>query len=98
MFIYFSFDFQRVFFVRCDVRSEEDFRRAWEEAESGSGLGLRVTLLVNNAGVNPEGGWRRCVDVCFMGVAVGTYLALEKMDKTKVPPHIISTCCEAVRS
>ncbi len=71
--------------IRCDVRSDEEWRNLWSEAESF--LGGAVTLLVNNAGVaanNGQDNWRRCLDINFMGVAIGTYMALDKMDNTKV--------------
>ncbi len=38
-----------------------------------------VTLLVNNAGVNPKHGWRACIDIMLKGVAIGTYFAIDKM-------------------
>ncbi len=43
---------------------------------------------VNNAGVAPSrsgsGRWRLVCDTNFTGVAIGAYLAVEKMEKSKV--------------
>ena len=38
-----------------------------------------MTLLVNNAGVNPTHGWKPCIDVMLLGTSYGTFLAVEKM-------------------
>ena len=53
----------------------------WDAAESN--LGLPVSLLVNNAGVNPVVGWELCLDIMLKGVVTGTMLAVERMDHTK---------------
>ncbi len=58
-----------------------DWHELWSHAESE--LGGAIGLLVNNAGVAPNQ-WRTTIDINFTGVAIGTYLALEKMDTTKV--------------
>ena len=38
-----------------------------------------MTLLVNNAGVNPTHGWKTCIDVMLVGASYGAFLAMEKM-------------------
>ena len=54
----------------------------WNHAESA--LGGKVSLLVNNAGVNPKHGWRTSVNVMLTGVGYGTFLAIEKMGTSHV--------------
>ena len=44
----------------------------------------KVSILVNNAGIKPNLGWKPCVDVMLIGVGYGTFLALEKMGISKV--------------
>ena len=44
----------------------------------------KVSILVNNAGIKPDLGWKPCVDVMLIGVGYGTFLALEKMGISKV--------------
>ena len=64
------------------MTSESSFRSLWSEAEKA--LGDNVTLLVNNAGVAPgKSGWLRTVEVCGTGTAIGTFVALDNMDRGK---------------
>ena len=51
----------------------------WDAAESK--LGLPVSLLVNNAGVNPVVGWELCVDIMLKGVVTGTMLAVDVQER-----------------
>ena len=44
----------------------------------------KVSILVNNAGVNPGLGWKTCIDVMLLGVGFGTFQAIEKMAISKV--------------
>ena len=66
---------------RCDVTKREEWDSAWKEAEEKLGS---VTLLVNNAGVPPEAGWRTCMEVMGKGAFLGTEVAMEKMGREKV--------------
>jgi NAD(P)-dependent dehydrogenase (short-subunit alcohol dehydrogenase family) len=76
----------RALFVRCDVRSDADCRRAVEETARALG---RIDILFNNAGVTvrknivdlAEDEWDRVVDVMLKG----TYLL-----SRHVIPHMIS--------
>jgi NAD(P)-dependent dehydrogenase (short-subunit alcohol dehydrogenase family) len=76
----------RALFVRCDVRSDADCRRAVEEIARALG---RIDILFNNAGVTvrknivdlAEDEWDRVVDVMLKG----TYLL-----SRHVIPHMIS--------
>ena len=45
----------------------------------------KIQILVNNAGVNPVHGWKVCMDVMIYGVMMGSFMARDKMGKTKVP-------------
>ena len=52
----------------------------WNHAESELG---KVGILVNNAGVNPTHGWRKCTDIMLTGVGIGTFLAIRRMGTSK---------------
>ena len=52
----------------------------WNHAESKLG---KVGILVNNAGVNPTHGWRKCTDIMLTGVGIGTFLAIRRMGTSK---------------
>ena len=70
------------FSSRCDVAKEEDWTILWEYAETF--FDDKVSILVNNAGVNPGLGWKTCIDVMLLGVGFGTFQAIEKMGISKV--------------
>ena len=72
---------------RCDVSNDDDWEATWSHAEKS--FGGKVQLLVNNAGVNPNHGWKVCLDVMIYGVMMGSFMARDKMGKTKVNigPH-----------
>jgi len=70
-----------VTFKSCDVAKEDDWEQLWAHTESA--FGGKVTLLVNNAGVNPKHGWTACINIMLTGVGYGTFLAIEKMGKSK---------------
>ena len=71
-----------ILLCRCDVTKEGDWQDLWTHAENV--LEGKVSILVNNAGIKPDLGWKPCVDVMLMGVGYGTFLALEKMGISKV--------------
>ena len=50
-----------------------------------------VDILANNAGVNVNLGWRKCMDINIMAVMNGTEIALERMNKAGKPCQIINT-------
>ena len=64
------------------MAKEDDWEQLWAHTESA--FGGKVTLLVNNAGVNPKHGWTACINIMLTGVGYGTFLAIEKMGKSKV--------------
>ena len=67
---------------RCDVTKEDDWEKIWSHAEDT--FGDKVQILVNNAGVNPVRGWKMCMDIMIYGVMIGSFMARDKMGKTKV--------------
>ena len=71
-----------MFIDRCDVSNENDWEATWSHTEEK--LGGKVQILVNNAGVNPNHGWKACLDIMIKGVMMGSFLARDKMGKTKV--------------
>jgi NAD(P)-dependent dehydrogenase (short-subunit alcohol dehydrogenase family) len=80
-----SLDLVHLFFPvssRCDVAKEDDWTILWEHAETF--FDDKVSILVNNAGVNPGLGWKTCIDVMLLGVGFGTFQAIEKMGISKV--------------
>ena len=64
------------------MSKEEDWKDLWAHTETA--FGGKVSLLVNNAGVNPTHGWKACINIMLTGVGYGTFLALEKMGTSKV--------------
>ena len=68
---------EKVTFKECDVTNKDDWEALWNHAERF--FGDQITLLINNAGIGPEYGWKKCLDVMLIGTSYGTFLALEKM-------------------
>ena len=56
--------------------------RLFDSCESYFGVPC-VDLLVNNAGINANLGWRKCMEVNIIGVMNGTEIALERMKKVR---------------
>ena len=72
-----TFGQDKVTFFACDVTKQEDWELLWNHAEDY--FSDQVTLLVNNAGVGPQVGWKNCIDIMLVGTALGVFLAIEKM-------------------
>ena len=68
-----------VTFKKCDVTKQEDWDELWNHAEDC--FGDQVTLLINNAGVGPQFGWKACVDIMLVGVSIGVYYVHSFFDK-----------------
>ena len=81
---------EKVCFVQCDVTKEEEFRNLFDRAEENFGVKC-VDILANNAGINVNHGWRKCMEVNIMAVMSGTELAMERMKKAGKPCQIINT-------
>jgi len=72
-----EFGVGKVCFVHLDVRDEEMWKNAWDEAEKF--FGGQVQVLMNNAGVYSKNNWKLMLDVNLGGLAIGTMLAMERM-------------------
>ena len=68
--------------IRCNVSKSCDWEATWSYAEEI--LGGNIQILVNNAGVSPAMGWELCLNVNIYGVMIGSFLARDKMGKSKV--------------
>ena len=80
-------DKHNIFLSRCNVADENDWFSTWSHTEKH--FGGKVQLLVNNAGVNPHHGWKTCMDVMIYGVMMGSFIARDRMGKTKVNPRFL---------
>jgi len=89
-----SFGKDRVHFVQCDVTKQEEFVRLFDECEAYFNVPC-VDLLVNNAGIGDNLGWRKCMEVNIMGVMIGTEIALERMKKQPTKGTIINIASAA---
>ena len=81
---------KNVCFVQCDVTKDEEFINLFDEAEKFFKVDC-VDILANNAGINTNFGWRKCMEVNIMAVMNGTEIALERMKKAGKPGQIINT-------
>ena len=77
-----KFGVGRVCFKTCDVTKEEEFNNLFDFAEDFFKVNC-IDMLVNNAGINPTYGWKKCMDVNIIGVMIGTHIAFDRMKKTK---------------
>ena len=80
----------KVCFFKCDVTKDEEFEQLFDEAEKFFKVSC-VDILANNAGINTNFGWRKCMEVNIMSVMAGTYIAVERMKKAGKPGQIINT-------
>jgi len=83
-----------VCFVRCDVTKEEEFKSLFDKTETYFKVNC-IDLLVNNAGINVNLGWKKCMDVNIMAVMSGTEIALERMKKASKRGTIVNTASMA---
>jgi len=67
----------RVHFVKCDVTNEQEFKALYDECEKH--FEAPVSILMNNAGINTNFGWKKCMMVNIIGVMTGVELAMERM-------------------
>ena len=85
---------EKVCFVECDVTKEEDFINLFDKTEQFFKVSC-VDILANNAGVNLNFGWRKCMEINIISVMLGTEIALERMRKAGKPGQIINTASMA---
>ena len=81
---------KKVCFAPCDVTLEEEFKVLFDKAEEHFQVGC-VDILANNAGINCNYGWRKCMNINIMGVMIGTEIAMERMKKSGKQCQIINT-------
>jgi len=74
-----KFGSEMVHFVRCDVTKEEEVVSLYDKAEEH--FKDKVEIWCNNAGINHNAGWRKCMDIDIMAVMQGTYYAMDRMSK-----------------
>jgi len=84
----------KVHFVACDVTSDEQFKNLFDKAEEFFKVDC-VDILANNAGVNVNLGWKKCMDINIMSVINGTEIAVERMKKAGKVGQIINTASMA---
>ena len=68
--------------TRCNVSKSCDWEATWSYVEGI--FGGNIQILVNNAGVSPAMGWELCLNVNIYGLMNGSFLARDKMGKSKV--------------
>merc|ERR1712215_596476 len=84
----------KVCFVACNVTVEQDFRNLFDKAEEFFKVSC-VDVLVNNAGINTNWGWKKCMEVNIMAVMTGTEIAMERMRKSPKKGQIINVASMA---
>jgi len=85
---------EQVCFVACNVTVEDDFKNLFDKAEEFFKVSC-VDMLVNNAGINTNWGWKKCMEVNIMGVMTGTEIAMERMRKSPKKGQIINVASMA---
>merc|ERR1711872_470974 len=85
---------KRALFVPCDVTDQDQFIKLFDECEKYFKVKC-IDLLVNNAGINTNLGWRKCMEVNIIGVMTGTEIALERMKKQPKKGTIVNTASMA---
>ena len=85
---------ENVFYVKCDVTKEKEFVALFDGAEKHFQVDC-VDMLVNNAGINTNFGWRKCMEVNIIGVMTGTDIALKRMKQAAKKGAIINTASMA---
>ncbi|XP_048853607.1 15-hydroxyprostaglandin dehydrogenase [NAD(+)] isoform X2 [Brienomyrus brachyistius] len=68
----------RTMFLKCDVKSDDQFKDAFEEAIKKF---QKIDIVCNNAGLVDEKDWERALATNLGGVIRGTNLALSYMKK-----------------
>merc|ERR1719239_2096118 len=83
----------RAHFVQCDVTKDTDLDNLLSSATAL--FGQRVDIFVNNAGINTNWGWRKCMEVNILAVMSATEIALERMKKQPKKGTIVNTASMA---
>ena len=85
---------ENVCFVQCDVTNDEQFEKLFDDTESYFSVNC-IDLLVNNAGINTNFGWKKCMEVNIMAVMKGCDIALSRMKKASKNGNIVNTASMA---
>jgi len=80
----------KVHFVACDVTSDDQFQNLFDKTEEFFKVDC-VDILANNAGINTNYGWKKCMDINIMAVINGTEIAANRMKKAGKVGQIINT-------
>ncbi|XP_068084021.1 15-hydroxyprostaglandin dehydrogenase [NAD(+)] [Anabrus simplex] len=73
-----KFGDSRAIFIEMDVQDQNSFKAAFKKTiDTFNGL----DIVINNAGVGEFGDWEATISINLGGVARGTMLAMEHMDK-----------------
>ena len=75
-----EFGKERVHFVRCDVTKSEDLDNLMNSTIAA--FGKKVDIFVNNAGINTNWGWKKCMEVNILAVMSATEKAIAAMQNT----------------
>ena len=88
---------ERISFVSCDVTNEEEIRNLFDKAEWYFSVDC-VDIFANNAGINCNAGWRKCMTVNIISVMNGAEIAMERMKRSSKTCQIINTSSLGVSS
>ena len=89
-----KFGDDKVCFVACDVTKDDQFKELFNKSEEYFKVSC-VDLLVNNAGINTNAGWRKCMEVNILAVMTGTEIAMERMRKCGNKGQIVNVASMA---
>jgi len=73
-----AFGEDRVAFARCDVTDHGQLEALFDACEKE--LGGKVDIFCNNAGINTNWGWRKCMEVNVMAAMDAMEVALARME------------------
>lgn len=72
---------ERLCFVKCDVTRKDMFDYLFDETERFFKCQC-IDVLVNNAGIGMNFGWRKCLEVNLIGMMQGCEIAMDRMKKS----------------
>ena len=92
-----KYGMERISFTSCDVTNEEEIRNLFDKAEWYFSVDC-VDIFANNAGINCNAGWRKCMTVNIISVMNGAEIAMERMKRSSKTCQIINTSSLGVSS
>jgi len=72
-----QYGIDRVTFVPCDVTKDDQIENLFNSAEAF--FQQSIDIFVNNAGVNPNVGWKMCMQVNLMAVMSASQMSVQRM-------------------